>query len=146
MRLGIDMVVAMESVCPAGMIVGLSLGIGLCPAVGRILAAVGLPLLCALIVELGVLFRVLTGKRLSVQQNKYCVLIFTKLLLFNTYTQNIPCTTKLFRHRNRRNTQTLTYLPSQRYTMTYPIIIRNHPLRLTTPNILNQTIKIRMIT
>src|SRR3972149_3703161 len=30
--------------------------------------------------------------------------------------------------------------------MTHPIIIRNHPLRPRTPNILNQTIKIRMIT
>jgi hypothetical protein len=62
MRLGIGRAIAMENACPAGMIVGLSLGIGLCLAVGRILAVVGLPLLCALVVELGIMSRILTGK------------------------------------------------------------------------------------
>jgi hypothetical protein len=44
------------------MTVGLSLGKGLCPAVGRILAGVGLPLLCALVVKFGCGVRTLTKK------------------------------------------------------------------------------------
>jgi len=62
--------------------------------------------------------------------------------MYNTNTLQ----TTLPRHSNRRNTQTPTNLPRQSHTMTHPIIIRNHPLRPRTPNILNQTIKIRMIT